>query len=587
LANVWATKGRGKTLNKFKKRRYGFSVTRVFVARVMLGLVLICLASASSILALERPTKTQTAGSGTTYYVNAAGGKDSNDGLSPTKAWKTIDRINKSAFLPGDSILFKRGQTWREQLIVPSSGMSGLPIRFGAYGTGLKPRINGSDILTSWSRRMGTTYVKSSVTTEPKIVVYNGTRLTKGAGIALVRKAYYYDRGGAALYVNVGENPATHKLEAAVRDYCIRNSHHDYINFADLDIRNTNIAGFYIQDSDHLDLDACDITQVACRGTLVTNAMGSSETSQYLSFRNMKVSHSGGTGISVDGDADTTGHVLIQNCVVHDCGWNADPEDAVRWTAGIKAWGGANYGTAGESDNIIIEKCEVYNQADTHGDYSGAGIWVDQWGAGAVVRWNRIHNNATYGILLENMNSSALVHNNLVYSNTWGIAVYRNIKNQKIFNNSLYDNSDIGLWCKGGESPGVDFMNNNEFKNNIVIGSSRALSAIRGGDNSGHGYGNVYEYNCLGPEATNFVEWGNGIYKSTYKTWETSYGSTTHSVEADPLFVSTSNPLNFRLRKISPCLSKGFLVNVFIDLDGNPIPTRPGKNPDLGAYESK
>jgi parallel beta-helix repeat protein len=529
----------------------------------------------------------QAAISGTTYYVNSVTGKDDNTGLSPTKAWKTIDKVNKSAFTPGDSILFKRGQTWREQLIVPSSGTPGHPISFGAYGIGAKPIINGGNILTSWSQTAGTTYVKFSVIPEPKIVVYNGARLTKGEGTKLARKSCFYDRIQTALYVNVGENPALHKLEAAVRDYSVRISHHDYVSFANLDIRNTNNAGFYIQDSDHLDLDACDITHIANRGTLVTNVPGSSETSQYLSFRNMNVSRVGGTGISVDGDADATGHVLIQNCVVHDCGWNADPVDAVRWTAGIKVWGGANYGSAGESDDIIIENCEVYNQADTHGDYSGGGIWVDQWGKDVIVRRNRVHHNATYGILLENLNNSALVHNNLVYLNKWGIAVYRNIRDQKIYNNTLFGNSEIGLWCKGGESPGVDYMINNEFKNNIVIGGVRALCAVRGGDNKGHGSGNVYEYNCLGPEKAGFVEWGSGIYYADYKSWEGAYGRITHSVGGDPRFVSTSIPLNFRLRKTSPCLSKGAVVNVFVDLDGNPIPARPGKNPDLGAYESK
>jgi parallel beta-helix repeat protein len=536
---------------------------------------------------MAKTPATQAVSSGKTYYVNSSTGDDDNTGLSPTQAWKTIDKVNKSAFLPGDSIMFKRGRTWREQLTVPSSGTSGYPITFGAYGTGAKPSINGGNILTSWSLKTGTTYAKSSIIIEPQIVVYNGTRLTKGAGTKLARKSYFYDRTLTTLYVNVGENPVSHKLEAAVRDYSIRNSHHDYVSFIDLDIRNTNNAGFYIQDSDHLVLDACDITQVANRATLVTNVPGSSETSQYLSFKNMKVSHAGGTGISVDGDAGMTGHVLIQNCVVHDCGWNADPDDAVRWTAGIKVWGGANYGLTGESDDIIIENCEVYNQVDTHGDYSGGGIWVDQWGKDVIVRRNKIHHNATYGILLENMNNSALVHNNLVYLNKWGVAVYRNIRNQKIYNNTLYNNSDIGLWCKGGESPGVDYMINNEFKNNIVIGGARGLSAIRGGNNRGHGYGNVYEYNCLGPEKPGFVEWGSGILMAAYETWDAAYGGLTHSVDGDPRFISTSIPLNFRLQKNSPCLSKGVFVNVLADLDGNPIPSRLGKNPDLGAYESR
>ena len=40
--------------------------------------------------------------------------------------------------------MLKRGETWREQLIPPSSGTLGYPIIFGAYGSGNKPRLFGS-----------------------------------------------------------------------------------------------------------------------------------------------------------------------------------------------------------------------------------------------------------------------------------------------------------------------------------------------------------------------------------------------------------------------------------------------------------
>jgi hypothetical protein len=44
-----------------------------------------------------------------TFYVDATNGKDANNGLSKTKAWKTIAKVNVSRFNPGDHILFKRG----------------------------------------------------------------------------------------------------------------------------------------------------------------------------------------------------------------------------------------------------------------------------------------------------------------------------------------------------------------------------------------------------------------------------------------------------------------------------------------------
>ena len=56
-------------------------------------------------------------------------------------AYKTIADINAGSFTSDDQILFRKGQTWRETLIVPSSGTSGHPITFGAFGSGALPRL--------------------------------------------------------------------------------------------------------------------------------------------------------------------------------------------------------------------------------------------------------------------------------------------------------------------------------------------------------------------------------------------------------------------------------------------------------------
>ncbi|HUD02809.1 MAG TPA: choice-of-anchor Q domain-containing protein, partial [Candidatus Paceibacterota bacterium] len=67
-------------------------------------------------------------------------------------AYKTVADINAfSALAPGDSVLFRKGQIWREMLTVPSSGSAGNIITFGSYGSGAKPIITGSDLATGWS----------------------------------------------------------------------------------------------------------------------------------------------------------------------------------------------------------------------------------------------------------------------------------------------------------------------------------------------------------------------------------------------------------------------------------------------------
>jgi hypothetical protein len=81
------------------------------------------------------------------YHVSSSGGDDANPG-TPEAPWKTITRVNGASFAPGDQILFKRGDTFKDaQLEVPSSGTSDeARITFGAYGTGNLPVLDGSGL---------------------------------------------------------------------------------------------------------------------------------------------------------------------------------------------------------------------------------------------------------------------------------------------------------------------------------------------------------------------------------------------------------------------------------------------------------
>lgn|GEM_PF-1654343 len=81
--------------------------------------------------------------SATTYYVSSSTGNDANNGTSALTAWQTIGHVNGQTFLPGDSILFQRGDVWNESLAPPSSGNSGNSITFDAYGTGAAPNLTG------------------------------------------------------------------------------------------------------------------------------------------------------------------------------------------------------------------------------------------------------------------------------------------------------------------------------------------------------------------------------------------------------------------------------------------------------------
>jgi hypothetical protein len=79
----------------------------------------------------------------TTYYIDNTRGNDINNGTSVYTPWKSISKVNSFTFQDGDSILFKRGDTWKETLSVNQSGKSSSPILYGSYGEGSLPRIDG------------------------------------------------------------------------------------------------------------------------------------------------------------------------------------------------------------------------------------------------------------------------------------------------------------------------------------------------------------------------------------------------------------------------------------------------------------
>ncbi len=75
---------------------------------------------------------------GKTYYVSNSTGNDANDGLSPATAWQTLTKVTRSQgnlIKEGDTVLFKRGDMWRDQAINATVNN----VAYSAYGEGEKP----------------------------------------------------------------------------------------------------------------------------------------------------------------------------------------------------------------------------------------------------------------------------------------------------------------------------------------------------------------------------------------------------------------------------------------------------------------
>lgn len=96
---------------------------------------------------VSAPTACKGAGApvdeaGPAYYLDSEQGDDANDGRSPQRAWRSLDRANNQLFEPGERLLLRSGCKWQGQLRPQGSGSEGKPIRIGRYGAGELPVID-------------------------------------------------------------------------------------------------------------------------------------------------------------------------------------------------------------------------------------------------------------------------------------------------------------------------------------------------------------------------------------------------------------------------------------------------------------
>jgi parallel beta-helix repeat protein len=113
--------------------------------------------------------------SAATYYVDASAGNDAWSGTqssiigSPATdgPWQSLAKVSATALAPGDSVLLKCGQIWRESLVLQGSGSASSPIKIASYPSSCttKPVIDGSFPIPShsWTHYAGGIYKAATV----------------------------------------------------------------------------------------------------------------------------------------------------------------------------------------------------------------------------------------------------------------------------------------------------------------------------------------------------------------------------------------------------------------------------------------
>lgn len=119
---------------------------------------------------------------GKTYYI-ANDGSNDNNGLSQEKPFKTIDAV-RNLLNPGDAVLFKRGDVFRNVFIWSGAGNGNMMkgITYGAYGEGEKPVLMQSKENYAKSAYWEATDVKN---------VYKLTKKLKNVGVVVFDNDIY------------------------------------------------------------------------------------------------------------------------------------------------------------------------------------------------------------------------------------------------------------------------------------------------------------------------------------------------------------------------------------------------------------
>ncbi|MFA6422237.1 MAG: right-handed parallel beta-helix repeat-containing protein [Candidatus Buchananbacteria bacterium] len=515
-----------------------------------------------------------------TYYVDAVSGNDSNSGTAIGSAWQTISKVNSLPLVPGDNILFKKGQTWRETLTVPSSGNVSSTIVFGAYGEGNKPRITGADLVTDWSVESENIW-KSTLATQPLRVAINSELGNLASSLAGVNSSTNWFWGTSTLYIYSIADPASSTVEAGKRSNSINANGKSYITF------------------DGLQMDLANGSSGA--GVWISGAGATKVKAQNCEI---KWNRHGVVFYTTDAQA---GNHTIDSCQIHDneasgifsnAGTDGSTSSTRTTISNNTVYNNDGFGIFAYASNWLIERNLVYNNGNYSiaPGYSGIHLWGGDVGSPTantgdynIVRYNKIYGTRSLGedgsgISADIYSDHNQIYDNIVYANDGpGITLFANDSNE-IYNNTSYSNclNTGGQLTLKGEIriDGIvsEKVKNFIVKNNIAYATGSDVAAI---------YLNQYAYdqspiianNLWYASSANWYFW-NTAGGSSLDAWNLLEGVVT-DLNSNPVFVNA--PLDFTLQASSDAIDAGTNVGLTSDYAGTVIPK--GLTFDIGAYE--
>ena len=469
----------------------------------------------------------------TTYYVDATNGNDENTGTSIYNAWKKIAKVNYTHFMPGDSILFKRGETWREMLVIQSSGSVANHIIIGAYGTGDRPIIKGSNLVTVWTIHNENIW-KATLQTEPSFnqVFFDGIRGNKQTLLVNLNNEKDWYWSSNTLYIYSVSNPEiayeNSGIEVSVRDQCIKIDDRGYITIQDFHLSQGILTAIVVWDRRE-----CSIKRILAEKSYNANI--------------------------ITGD----GSVTISNCEVRF----SDTGHGVYLSE--------------NTVNSIIEYCHCH-----HNRIEGIQINPEDAGDektyGIIIRYNNIHNNRN-GMGLHATNESE-IYGNILYNNSRaGISFYDHSGGPGFgcTNNTVYNNTILVPITNDRAACGISarrYSTSNKYQNNIIYVLDPFMPNWYIDSNSN--YGQIIDHNCSFRVSGTNIGYVGGENK-TWVEWR-ALNYDTNGINENPLFIDSQpkTDTDFILQSISPCKNMGTNVGWNKDYFGKPL----FQFPDIKCY---
>lgn len=514
----------------------------------------------------------------TTYYVSNLG-NNNHLGTSSLTAWETISKVNSESFQPGDSVLFRRGDTWRnDPLQMTSSGNSTNQIVFGTYGSGAKPEILGSVLAEDWTNVSGNVWASSiHFTDDPWEIGYDGpeiffeeidqsvtwgTHQSYDAAFSNLSKEYDWTWHNNTIYIYSPSDPDSRYVEVEVpqQEEGIYLMDQNYITIDGLAIKYYADAGIYDQYATielfGLRVTHCEIAYIGQKDGAAAYGLSVHHSDSYYAYN--EIHNCGRRSISLtiyQTDPITQSNVIIEHNHFHH-GWHTTSLDC---------------STTGEHtiEDIIFRNNYVEGSPD--------------------IQLDGVNPNSNHVFMDNQASGGALIRNIWFYNNIFTYAHGSSIKigevaNVNIYNNTFYNfNPTLANWQAHvylSSTSGTTTVRNNIFYNNSV---DNRLTAIKVDEESRHLVevnNNLYYQSAEGKRFF-WINNGTSYRVDEWDTYKSATGNDADSPEpSDPLFINP--PINFGLDEFSPARGEGISSDwIATDYNGFAMNVPP----DLGAIQ--